>query len=109
MAVESLPAKVPLFESTPNSTLGVNYKPFRKLLRVVFVLDADEDPAEVRKSTTLFAIDPEMATERTYRIHRDRFQIKFNFRDAKQHLGWLPARPAPPRATTSTSTPCRRP
>ena len=56
-------------------------KPFKKLLRVVFVLDADEDPAEVRKPTALFATDPEMAPERIYRIHVDRFQIEFNFRD----------------------------
>ena len=28
-----------------------------------------------------------MAPERIYRIHRDRFQIEFNFRDARQHLG----------------------
>ena len=49
------------------------YKPFKRLLRVVFVLDIDADP--------------EMAPERIYRIYRDRFQIEFNFRDAKQHLG----------------------
>ena len=63
------------------------YKPFGKLLRVVFVLDADEDPAAVARPTTLFATDPEMDPERIYRIYRDRFQIEFNFRDAKQHLG----------------------
>ena len=63
------------------------YKPFKKLLRVVFVLDADEDPAEVTRPTTLFATDPKMAPKRIYRIYRDRFQIEFNFRDAKQHLG----------------------
>ena len=63
------------------------YKPFGKLLGVVFVLDADEDPAEARKPTTLFATDPEMAPERIHRIHRDRFQIEFNFRDYRQHLG----------------------
>ena len=63
------------------------YKPFGKLLRVVFVLGADEDPAAVRKPTTLFATDPAMAPKRIYRIYRDRFQIEFNFRDAKQHLG----------------------
>ena len=63
---------------------------------MVFVLDADADPAEVRKPTTLFATDPEMAPERVYRIYRARFQIEFNFRDAKQHLGLAPARPAPP-------------
>ena len=49
------------------------YKPFQCLLQVVFVLDADANP--------------EMEPERIYRIHRDRFQIEFNFRDAKQHLG----------------------
>ena len=63
------------------------YKPFKQLLRVVFVLDADEDPAAVRKPTALFSTDPEMEPERIYRIYRDRFQIEFNFRDAKQHLG----------------------
>jgi len=63
------------------------YKPFRKLLRVVFVLDADADPAEETQPTTLFSTDPDMAPERIYRIYRDRFQIEFNFRDAKQHLG----------------------
>ena len=63
------------------------YKPFGKLLRVVFVLGADEDPAAVRKPTALFSTDPEMEPERIYRIYRDRFQIEFNFRDAKQHLG----------------------
>lgn len=62
------------------------YKPFKCLLRVVFVLDIDADPEEARP-TTLFATDPEMAPERIYRIYRDRFQIEFNFRDAKQHLG----------------------
>ena len=62
------------------------YKPFKRLLRVVFVLDIDADPEEARP-TTLFATDPEMAPERIYRIYRDRFQIEFNFRDAKQHLG----------------------
>ena len=36
---------------------------------------------------TLFATDPEMAPERIYRLYRDRFQIEFNFRDAKHHLG----------------------
>ena len=65
----------------------LHYKPFQRLLRVVFVLDAHADPAEARKPTTLFATDPEMAPERIHRIHRDRFQIEFNFRDAKQHLG----------------------
>ena len=63
------------------------YKPFQKLLRVVFVLDEDDDPAAETRPTTLFASDPEMAPERIYRIYRDRFQIEFNFRDAKQHLG----------------------
>ena len=63
------------------------YKPFGKLLRVVFVLDADEDPAEVRKPITLFATDPEMAPKRIYRIHVERFHIEFNFRDYRQHLG----------------------
>ena len=62
------------------------YKPFKCLLRVVFVLDADADPEQARP-TTLFATAPEMAPERIYRIYRDRFQIEFNFRDAKQHLG----------------------
>ena len=65
----------------------LHYKPFRKLLRVVFVLDADEDPAMVARPTTLFATDPKMAPKQIYRIYRDRFQIEFNFRDAKQHLG----------------------
>ena len=54
---------------------------------MVFVLDADEDPAEVTRPTTLFATDPEMEPERICRIHRDRFQIEFNFRDYRQHLG----------------------
>ena len=63
------------------------YKPFQKLLRVVFVLDADADPAAETRPTTLFSTDPDMAPERIYRIYRDRFQIEFNFRDAKQHLG----------------------
>ena len=63
------------------------YKPFKQLLRVVFVLDADDDPAAVARPTTLFGTDPEMAPKRIYRIYRDRFQIEFNFRDAKQHLG----------------------
>ncbi len=62
------------------------YKPFQRLLRVVFVLDIDADP-EMACPVTLFATDPEMAPERIYRIYRDRFQIEFNFRDAKQHLG----------------------
>ena len=62
------------------------YKPFKCLLRVVFVLDIDADPEEARP-TILFATDPEMDPERIYRIYRDRFQIEFNFRDAKQHLG----------------------
>ena len=35
----------------------------------------------------LFSTDPEMEPKRIYRIYRDRFQIEFNFRDAKQHLG----------------------
>ena len=64
----------------------LHYKPFRKLLQVVFVLNADEDPAVVRKPPTLFAADPEIAPEGICRIHRDRFQIEFNFRDTKQHL-----------------------
>ena len=59
-------------------------KPFKLLLRVVFVLDADPDEA---RPVTLFATDPEMAPEQVYRIHVDRFQIEFNFRDAKQYLG----------------------
>ena len=63
------------------------YKPFGKLLRVVFVLDADEDPAAVARPTTLFATDPKMAPKRIYRIHVDRFHIEFNFRDYRQHLG----------------------
>ena len=62
-------------------------KPFGKLLRVVFVLDADADPAEVTRPTTLFSTDPQMEPKRIFRIYRDRFQIEFNFRDAKQHLG----------------------
>ena len=66
------------------------YKPFQKLLRVVFVLDADADPAQDRP-TILFAtdpeMDPEMDPEQVCRIYRDRFPIEFNFRDAKQHLG----------------------
>ena len=61
-------------------------KPFQCQLRVVFVLDANTDPEEARPGT-LFATDPEIAPERIYRIYRDRFQIEFNFRDAKQHLG----------------------
>ncbi len=61
------------------------YKPFRKRLRVVFVLDAD--PAEEARPTTLFSTDPEMAPVRIYRTYRDRFPIEFHFRDAKQHLG----------------------
>ena len=48
--------------------------------------DIPADPEEARP-VTLFATDPEMAPERIYRIYRDRFQIEFNFRDAKQHLG----------------------
>ncbi|MYC62555.1 MAG: transposase [Caldilineaceae bacterium SB0661_bin_34] len=40
------------------------YKPFQKLLRVVFVLDADADPAEDRP-TILFGTDPEMDPART--------------------------------------------
>ena len=84
------------------------YKPFQRLLRVVFVLDIDADPEEARP-VTLFATDPEMAPEQIYRIHRDRFQIEFNFRDASSTWGWPPARPAPKPATTSTSTPYSRP
>ena len=53
---------------------------------MVFVLDSDADPEKARP-VTLFATDPEMVPERIYRIYRDRFQIKFNFRDAKQYLG----------------------
>ena len=60
------------------------HKPFQCLLRVVFVLDAD--PVQARP-VTLFATDPEMAPERIYCMYRDRFQVEFNFRDAKQHLG----------------------
>ena len=63
------------------------YKPFQKLLRVVLVLDEDADPAAEAQPTTLFATDPEMAPKRIYRIYPDRFQIEFNFRDTKQHLG----------------------
>ena len=63
------------------------YKPFQKLLRVALVLDEDADPAAEAQPTTLFTTDPEMAPKRIYRIYRDRFQIEFNFRDAKQHLG----------------------
>ena len=60
----------------------------------------DADPAEVSKPTTLFATDPEMAPERIHRIHRDRFQIEFNFRDrpAAPGAGRLPGphrRPPP--------------
>ncbi len=62
-------------------------KPFQKLLRVVFVQDEDAAPAAETQPTTLFASDPDMVPERIYRIHVDRFQIEFNFRDAKQHLG----------------------
>ena len=62
------------------------YKPFKKLLQVVFVLEADADPAEDRP-VILFSTDPEMAPAQVYRLYRDRFQIEFNFRDAKQHLG----------------------
>ena len=62
------------------------YKPFQQLLRVVFVLEADANPAEDRPMI-LFGTDPEMDPARIYRIYRDRFQIEFNFRDAKQHLG----------------------
>ena len=54
---------------------------------MVFVLEADADPAEATRPTTLFATDPEMAPERIYRTCRDRFPIECNFRDAKQHLG----------------------
>ena len=61
------------------------YKPFKRPLRVVFVLDAD--PAAEAKPTTLFAADPEMAPAHIHRIHRDRFQIEFNFCDAKQAPG----------------------
>ena len=53
---------------------------------MVFVLDREADPEQARP-VTLFATDPEMAPEQIYRIYRDRFQIEFNFRDAKQHLG----------------------
>ena len=52
-------------------------------------LDIDADPEDARP-VILFATDPddpEMAPEQVYRIYRDRFQIEFNFRDAKQHLG----------------------
>ena len=63
------------------------YKPFKFLLRVVFVLDIDTDPEEKVRPVTLFATDPEMVPEQIYRIHVDRFPIEFNFRDAKQHLG----------------------
>ncbi len=65
----------------------LHYKPFKFLLWVVFVLDIDADPKEKARPVTLFATDPEMAPERIYHIYRDRFQIEFNFRDAKQHLG----------------------
>ena len=61
-------------------------KPFKLLLRVVFVLDADAAP-EAARPVTLFATDPKMAPKRIYRMYRDRFRIEFNFRDAKQHLG----------------------
>ena len=55
-------------------------KPFQKRLRVVFVRDADTDPEEEIRPTTLFASDPDMAPERIDRIHVDRFPIGFNFR-----------------------------
>ena len=53
---------------------------------MVFVLDGEADPAETTP-TALFSTYPEMDPEQIYRIYRDRFQIEFNFRDAKQHLG----------------------
>ena len=62
------------------------YKPFQCLLQVVFVLDADTDPA-APTPVTLFTTGLEIAPEQVYRLYRDRFQIEFNFRDAKQHLG----------------------
>ena len=73
------------------------YKPFKKLLWVVFVLDADADPAAVVKPTTLFATDPEMDPERIYRIHVDRFQTSSTSAMPSSTWGWPPARPAPPR------------
>ena len=85
--IGELPAVEPPDEDKRLYHAQLYYKPFKQLLRVVFVLDADEDPAAVRKPTALFSTDPEMDPERMYRIYRDRFQIEFNFRDAKQHLG----------------------
>ena len=57
------------------------------LLSVVFVLDIDAAPEEEVRPVTFFATDPEIAPEQIYRMYRDRFQIEFNFRNAKQHLG----------------------
>ena len=59
--------------------------PSSALLRVVFVLDINADLEEARP-VTFFGTASEMAPEQVYRIYRDRFQIKFNFRDAKQYL-----------------------
>ena len=61
-----------------------------------------------------------MAPEQICRIYRDRFQIKFNFRDAKQHLrlaalAWTrlelrhAAAPVPDSATPIQSTGARAP
>ncbi|MCY4520947.1 MAG: hypothetical protein OXC13_09215 [Caldilineaceae bacterium] len=51
------------------------YKPFQCLLRAVFVLDANANPADTRP-VTHFATDPDLAPERMCHIHTDRFQIE---------------------------------
>ena len=53
------------------------YKPFKSLLQVVFVLNADINSEKARQ-VILFATDPEMAPEQVYRIHVHRFRIEFN-------------------------------
>ena len=85
-AIPDLPAVDLEDEGTRLHHAQLYYKPFKRLLRVVLVLDADADPEQARP-VTLFATDLEMDPEQIHRIYRDRFQIEFNFRDAKQHLG----------------------
>ena len=51
------------------------YKPFQFLLRAVFVLDTNANPADSRPVTHL-ATDPDLAPDRVYHIHTDRFQIE---------------------------------
>ena len=89
---DEIPAKY-LKKSESNSGITTNYyqgmflnRKFRKALNVVIIEKRDIEKGKVGH-VILFSSDVELEWEKLIEYYSLRFQIEFNFRDAKQHFG----------------------